>query len=120
MRFEASEDALSAAAAAVARAAGLVASLDLDDVATSVALAMPGSRSAAGAGETVGWLSHLAADLSRELSGHADALRLAGVEYVETDRAVAAAERRERQEGQERQERRRPGSPRPTPERGAA
>ena len=117
MRFEVSEDALSAAAAAVARAAALVGSFDLDDVGTSVALAMPGSRSAAGAGETVGWLSHLAADLSRELSGHADALRLAGVEYVETDRDVAAAERQERQEHPER---RQPGSPRPTHERGAA
>jgi hypothetical protein len=123
MRFEVSEDALFAAAAAVARAAALVASLDLEDVATSVALAMPGSRSAACAGETVGLLSHLTGDQARELSGHADALRLAGVGYVEADRALAAAERQERKERQERLERlerRQPGSPRPTPEGGAA
>jgi hypothetical protein len=116
MRFQVSEDALSAAAAAVARAAAVVASLDLDDVATSVALAMPGSRSGAGAGETVGLLSHLAADLARELSGHADTLRLANVEYVETDRDVAAAQRQQRQEHLQR---RQPGSL-STHERGAA
>jgi hypothetical protein len=114
MRFEVSEDALSAGAAAVERAAALVASLALDDVATSVAQAMPGSRSAGGVREVAGLLDHLIADLARDLAGHADALRLAGVEYVEIDRDVAAAGTRAHRANHA------PWSTSPTPERGAA
>jgi hypothetical protein len=96
MRIGVDDDALTVGAAAVDRAAAIVVALHLDELATAIAAAMPGSHSAEVAVELVAGYSAATAGLAGDLIHHADALRLASLGYAETEGDIAASERRQR------------------------
>ncbi len=96
MRLGVDADALAVGGAAVDRAAALMASVRVDELATSIAAAMPGSRSAGVMAQLVAVYGATTAAMARDLTGHADALRAGSVGYAKTEGDVAAAERHER------------------------
>ena len=91
MRIGVDHAALAGASHATERAATLVAAVRLGDLAAAVALAMPGSRSAALASQLAGGVDERVRGLACELAVHADHLRTASIRYADTESDVAAS-----------------------------
>jgi hypothetical protein len=94
VRIGVDDAALTGAADAIEHAAALLASVRLDSLATAVARAMPGSRSADEAVRLVDLADDVMRDLTGELGRHADALRTASTGYAGTESEVLTAARR--------------------------
>ncbi len=93
MRIGVDDAALAGAAESTDRAATLVAAVRLGDLATAVALAMAGSRSAALAAQFADIVNDVVLGMARDLAVHADDLRTASIRYADTESHVAASAR---------------------------
>ena len=93
MRIGVDGAALAGAAEAPDRAATVVAAVRVDELATAVVLAMPGSRSAALAAQVADLVDDLVMGIARDLALHADDLRTASIRYADTESDVAASAR---------------------------
>jgi hypothetical protein len=91
MRIEVDQAGLAHIADAADAAGAGVAAAGLTDLALEVGAAMPGSRATSTAATAATAFGDAVTALTRDLAGHADAVREAALRYGETDRAVAAA-----------------------------
>ena len=91
MRIEVDQAGLAHIADAADAAAAAAAAAGLADLALEVAAAMPGSGATPAAATAATAFGDAVTALTRDLAGHAGAVREAALRYGETDRAVAAA-----------------------------
>ena len=91
VRIGVDDAALAGASHATERAATLVAAVRLGDLAAAVAVAMPGSRSAALASQLAEGVDEVVRGVACELAVHADHLRTASIRYADTESDVAAS-----------------------------
>jgi hypothetical protein len=94
MRIGVEEPALAAVASLVDTARCEVATLDLDDLATAVASAMPGSDSAGSVVAVAAAFRDNVGALTHHLAAHADAVREATARYNGIEDEVTVAARR--------------------------
>jgi hypothetical protein len=91
MRIGVDEPALAAVASLVDRATDKVATVHVDDLASAVAHAMPGSDSADLAFAVVAAFQETVGTLTHHLAAHADAVRDATARYTGTEDEVMVA-----------------------------
>jgi hypothetical protein len=94
MHVEVEESDIAQSAARTEAAANALATIEPQNVAATVALAMPGSRTASEAAHTAAAVADAARAIAADLAAHAEALRLAVACYADTEDRVLAEGRR--------------------------